>query len=85
MLRSGSQWLLLPDCYGNWNSVYSRFNACIKKGICEALLAFVAQDPDIEQVLMDSTIVRAHACAAGYRAGDQSIDRRIGAKLRRTQ
>ncbi len=34
------------------------------------MLAFCAQDPDLEYISIDATIVRAYACAAGY--GDQT-------------
>jgi transposase len=72
MSRTGAQWRELHDKYGNWNSIFKRFNAWSKKLIWCKLLQFCAEDPDLEYVMIDATIVRAHACAAGY--GNQKIE-----------
>ena len=64
--RTGAQWREVPEKYGNWNSIFIRFNEWSKKGIWEKLMEFCVQDADLEYLSIDATIVRAHPCSAGY-------------------
>jgi transposase len=62
--KTGAPWRDLPKRFGNWNSVWRRFDRWARKGTWR--LVFEAlQDPDLEWLILDSTVIRAHPCAAG--------------------
>ena len=67
ILKGGCQWRLLPSVYGKWQTVYRRFIRWNAKGVWSDLFANSIEDRDLQEVMLDGTIVRAHACAAGYR------------------
>ena len=64
IVRTGAPWRDLPERSGDWNSTFQRFNRWAKKGVW--LRVFDAlQDTDLEWVMLDATIIRAHVHAAG--------------------
>lgn len=70
--RTSAPWRDLPDCYGNWKTVYSRHRRWAGDGTWEAILDELRTGCDAEEgpewtVGADATIVRAHQHAAGAR------------------
>jgi putative transposase len=68
-LRTGAPWRDLPRAFGNWNSVFVRFNRWSRKGVWENLFKVLSEDPDFEHVMIDAPIIRAHQHAAGAKGG----------------
>jgi transposase len=73
VLRTGAPWRDLPERYGPWPTVASRFYRWRQAGRWERLLASVQQQSNIrgkvnwELHYVDGTIVRAHQPGAGAR------------------
>lgn len=64
--RTGIPWMDLPERYGNWNSVWRRFRRWSARGVWEKLLS-VLGTPELEELQLDSTTIKAHPVASGSR------------------
>lgn len=77
--KTGIPWRDLPERFGKWDTTYHRYNEWCKKKVWQRILE-VVQDPDLERLMLDSTIIRAHQHAAGMNGGedDQALGRSRG-------
>src|SRR5262249_22115146 len=66
--KTGAPWRDLPERFGNWNSVWKRFDRWAHKGVWQRVFQNL-QDPDLEWLLLDSSVIRAHQHAAGAKKG----------------
>src|SRR6185369_5251046 len=62
--KTGAPWRDLPERFGHWNSVWKRFSRWALKGTWRKLFGQF-QDEDLEWLILDSTVIRAHPHAAG--------------------
>ena len=58
--RVGIPWRDLPDYFGNWLVIHTRFSRWAKSGVIENVFKYLATDADNEYAMIDSSIVRAH-------------------------
>jgi transposase len=63
--RTGAGWRDLPERFGLWNTVFQRFNRWANAGVWLRVREALGGDADLESLLLDSTIVRAHQHSAG--------------------
>lgn len=81
ILRTGAPWRDLPERYGPWPTIYSRFQRWRKAKIWDNVFAAVQQAADADGELdwtihyVDGTVVRAHQHAAGAKKGTQKPKR----------
>ena len=75
ILRTGAPWRDLPERYGNWSSVHSRYRRWRLSGLWDRILAALQAQAEAAGQLdwslhfVDGTTVRAHQHAAGAKKG----------------
>ena len=70
--RTGSPWRDLPDDFGKWSTVYTRYWRWAQKDKWGSIFKRLSEDADFEYVMIDGTIVRVHQHGAGARGGTQN-------------
>jgi transposase len=65
--RAGIPWLELPERFGAFRVVHTRFSRWAAGGVLQAVFEHLAKDAEDEYAMIDSTIVRAHQYSAGAR------------------
>src|SRR5687768_6809587 len=74
-LATGAPWRDLPERYGPWQSVYTRFRRWARAGAWDRIFAAIQRQADAageldwEAHFVDGTVVRAHQHAAGAKGG----------------
>lgn len=63
--RTGAPWRDLPERFGEWNTTFQRFNRWAKSGVWPRVMEALGGDADLEELLIDSTVIRAHQHSAG--------------------
>jgi transposase len=73
ILRTGAPWRDLPPDYGDWKNTHRRFCRWRDKGVWEALLVVVLDEPDFEWLMIDASYIKVHPHAAGAVGGNQDM------------
>jgi transposase len=63
--RDGISWRDLPERFGDFRVVHTRFSRRARRGVWKKLFDRLAQDADNDYAMIDSTIVRDHQHSAG--------------------
>jgi transposase len=64
-VRVGNPWRDLPPEFGKWHSVYVRFARWEANGVWSRVAEVLQREADLEELFIDSTVVRAHQHASG--------------------
>lgn len=75
VLKTGIPWQDLPQRYGNWNSVWRRFDRWCRRGVWERVFRPIGEQDlqeELVEVHLDSTSIKAHQTAStGRRRADE--------------
>jgi hypothetical protein len=61
--------LSMPEHYGRWQGVYTRFRKWRDEGVLEQIFRILSADADMENLSIDSTSVKVHQSANGGKKG----------------
>lgn len=70
--RAGIPWRDLPERFGDFRVVHTRFSRWTKSGVWQRVFEALAEEADNEYAMIDSTIVRAHQHSVGVKGGMQT-------------
>ena len=82
ILRTGAPWRDLPPDYGDWKNTHRRFSRWRDKGVWEALLEELVDEPDYEWLMIDASHVKVHPHATGAVGGNQAMSLTKGGSTR---
>ena len=71
-LRTGCPWRDVPDFFGNWNSIFKRFNEWSLQGKLKNIFFSLSQDHDNEWTFIDGSVVKAHQHSSGAAHGAEA-------------
>lgn len=63
--KTGAPWRDLPERLGDWKNTHRRFSRWAKAGVWKKIFTALGTDADLEWLMIDSTVARAHQHAAG--------------------
>jgi len=67
--RSGAPWRDMPERYGPWETVYTRFREFVDNGTLAKIFLDLNIDADMQDVSLDSTSIRVHQHGTGAKKG----------------
>tara|TARA_R110002167_G_scaffold204404_7_gene408505 strand:+ start:1254 stop:1505 length:252 start_codon:yes stop_codon:yes gene_type:complete len=69
--RTGAPWRDLPESFGHWHRDV-RYNRWSHKGVWTRIWEAVSDDPDLEYLMVDGSIVRVHQHGASKKQSAMS-------------
>ena len=69
LARSGAPWRDLPERYGSWKTVYSRFRKWIDDGILDNIFRILSLEAELEELSIDASISQADHHRSGAKKG----------------
>ena len=74
IMHTGAPWRDLPEYYGPWQTVYKRLSQWEKDEKLKQLFESVHKNPDMQDLCIDGTYIKAHRSSAGQGAPQSNIE-----------